>query len=137
MVAYSFNTAFVDRVASGTKRQTIRLPRKRHARPGEEIQLYHGMRTRHCRLLGKSTVESVHEIRIDLVEQTITIDDAIVINEIDELDAFALSDGFDGLRGRIEPWEHMHRWWCMIHPGEVFAGVLIKWGDLKAPEVAS
>jgi hypothetical protein len=43
MVAYSFNPIFVGPILAGTKRQTIRAERKRHARPGEAMQLYTGM----------------------------------------------------------------------------------------------
>ncbi|MFO0729377.1 MAG: MT-A70 family methyltransferase [Nitrospiraceae bacterium] len=48
MVAYSFKSRFLPPIARGLKRQTIRAPRSRHARPGERLQLYAGMRTRHC-----------------------------------------------------------------------------------------
>ncbi len=49
MVAYSFDRRFVPAIVSGAKRQTIRAHRARHARPGETLQLYTGMRTRQCR----------------------------------------------------------------------------------------
>lgn len=58
MVAYSFHPRFVDAILGGTKRQTIRMHRRRHARPGEEMQLYAGMRTRHCRLVKTTRRES-------------------------------------------------------------------------------
>jgi hypothetical protein len=46
VVAYSFRQQFRPPILAGTKRQTIRADRKRHARPGEQLQLYTGMRTR-------------------------------------------------------------------------------------------
>ncbi|WP_292672606.1 hypothetical protein [Mesorhizobium sp.] len=48
MVAYSFKTMFGPQVSALMKRQTVRADRKRHARPGEPVQLYQGMRTRNC-----------------------------------------------------------------------------------------
>ena len=49
MVAYSFKKLFVPAIEAGRKRHTIRAERKRHARPGEAVQLYYAMRTRQCR----------------------------------------------------------------------------------------
>ena len=66
MVAYSFQKRFVDHVQAGLepgpwcpgmKRHTLRAPRVgrvAHARPEQPVQLYTGMRTRHCRLLGRA-----------------------------------------------------------------------------------
>jgi hypothetical protein len=51
MVAYSFKARFAAPIISGAKRQTIRAHRNRHARPGEPLQLYTGMRTKQCRKL--------------------------------------------------------------------------------------
>ena len=51
MVAYNFMKQFADDVASGRKDFTIRGQRKRHARPGEPVQLYTGMRTKCCHKL--------------------------------------------------------------------------------------
>jgi hypothetical protein len=51
MVAYNFQKAFAPLVESGQKRQTLRFPRRRDARPGEPIQLFTAQRTRYCRKL--------------------------------------------------------------------------------------
>ncbi|MEJ0016825.1 MAG: ASCH domain-containing protein [Acetobacteraceae bacterium] len=48
MVAYSFKRDFAAPILAGIKRQTIRADRRRHARPGEVLQLYTGMRTKHA-----------------------------------------------------------------------------------------
>lgn len=45
MVAYSFQPRFAPLIETGAKRQTVRGPRRRHARPGEPLQLYVGLRT--------------------------------------------------------------------------------------------
>ncbi len=55
MVAYSFQRHFVPAILAGTKCQTIRMPRRgraRHARVGDQVQLYTGMRTHACRKIG-------------------------------------------------------------------------------------
>ena len=49
MVAYSFQPGFAAEIIAGRKTQTIRNPRKRHAMPGEHLQLFTGMRTRYCK----------------------------------------------------------------------------------------
>lgn len=53
MVAYNFAAQFAEAVETRKKRQTIRAPRKdnRHAKVGDKLQLYTGMRTTNCRKL--------------------------------------------------------------------------------------
>jgi len=52
MVAYNFKKQFAPLVESWEKRQTIRANgKRRHARPGDALQLYTGQRTKHCRKL--------------------------------------------------------------------------------------
>lgn len=65
MVAYSFQKRFLPKVVAGLepgpwlpgmKRHTMRQPRlgrSRHARPGETVQLYTAMRTKHSRQVGR------------------------------------------------------------------------------------
>jgi hypothetical protein len=50
MVAYSFKDRFAGPILNGTKGGTIRASRggRGHARPGEMLQLYTGMRTEEC-----------------------------------------------------------------------------------------
>ena len=59
MVAYSFKARFAEPILAGTKLHTVRAPRKRDARPGEELQLYRGMRTRQCALIARKTCAGV------------------------------------------------------------------------------
>ena len=128
MVAYSFKARFAAPITAGTKRQTIRAPRKRHARPGEEVQLYTGMRTRQCRLVGRATCRAVRRVQIEITD----VDWANYV-EIDgvpvaDLDAFARSDGF-------ADWSDMVAFWRKEHPSSdpdrlSFSGVMIEWGDL-------
>ncbi|EHS51515.1 hypothetical protein PDO_1906 [Rhizobium sp. PDO1-076] len=49
MVAYGFKTYFAPQIEDGSKSHTIRGHRRHHAHIGEPIQLFTGMRTRHCR----------------------------------------------------------------------------------------
>jgi hypothetical protein len=52
MVAYSFEARFEEPILAGVKRSTIQpIGQRRHAYPGDELQLYGGMRTKACRLL--------------------------------------------------------------------------------------
>lgn len=133
MVAYSFKTGFVDAIVAGTKRQTIRLPRKRHARPGEPVQLFMGMRTKACRKLldPDPMCVGVDEVRIDLRELLPELAD-LQVNGIPilgaERDRYAIGDGFQPRPWmKLSPWEFMVRWWLTTHGGVLFTGVAIRW----------
>ena len=135
MVAYSFKASFAPPIATGTKRQTIRLPRKRHARPGEPVQLFTGMRTRHCRkIIPDPVCVGLDEVRLDL-RAADTLDpssfrEALSVNGIPVLDeaadAYALGDGFAGVSS-VRPFAHMVRWWLFTHGPVLFDGVAIRW----------
>lgn len=52
----SIQRHFVDPVLIGRKPKSNRaLGKRRHARSGDAIQLYVGMRTKHCRLFARAT----------------------------------------------------------------------------------
>lgn len=129
MVAYSFHPRFVPLIESGRKRQTIRAHRKRHARPGERMQLYTGMRTRHCRkIISDPLCVEVENIAIDVpaapgggCQYRFDWWPDHVWATVDGL--FAEQDGF------AEP-RDFHRFWLEHHGFDVFHGVLIRW---KAP----
>ena len=129
MVAYSFKGRFEPRIQARTKRQTIRaIGKKRHTRPGERITLTTGDRF-HPRLIGEAVCKSVDLISLDLVAGRITLGDtqpnpAIypVYRDRDDLDAFAVLDGFDD-------WADMVAFWRLTHPGaDTFDGIRILWG---------
>lgn len=141
MVAYSFKKRFIepirwglglgldfgDTVPAAPKRQTIRADRRRHARPGEEVQLYTGMRTRQCRLIGRARCTSIAGIRIHFDgDGCVSVDDYPAIRYGD-LDAFAEADGFAN-------WQEMKDFWRENHPKSLllggFKGVIIKWEAL-------
>jgi hypothetical protein len=134
MVAYSFNKRFVDPVRVGLsrislsfdcppKRQTIRaIGRRRHARPGETLQLYHGLRTRQCFKIGDArcveTLPIVIKVPLDDVWLAVKIGDA---EEVAADDTFARDDGFACI-------EDMWLFWRKEHPDDrIFKGLLIRW----------
>lgn len=128
MVAYSFQKMFADPIIMGGKTQTIRAHRRRHAREGEELQLYTGMRTKQCRLIGRATCLCTIPIRIEF--STMYPGDVVVVGDgpriwQGDLDRFARSDGFDG-------WKAMRAFWEKHHPNMLlFTGVIIYWKDLQ------
>jgi hypothetical protein len=123
MVAYSFKQRFVPKILSGAKCHTIRSDRKRHARDGEALQLYTGMRTKHCHLIGVAICARVVPVQINLNTGRIQIG-VEAFTEPADLDAFARSDGFNN-------WIEMQFFWIDNHPNvAIFSGVLIGWRDL-------
>lgn len=133
MVAYSFKARFAPPIVSLRKSGTIRAHRKRHARPGEQLQLYTGMRTKSCRLIGRSVCLDVLPIVINLPRKSIRVDSPMGSTfgrSAADLDAFAVADGF-------ADWADMAAFWAKEHPGiEVFEGVLIRWHQfVPGPEM--
>lgn len=135
MVAYSFKPSFIADIQAKVKRQTIRLPRKRHARPGEALQLFTGPRMKPVRL-GAAICKAAYNVRLDFDRHSpsVTLDDSVVYDTREALNAFAVRDGFTpidrGTRQPVSPWEYMAAWWRLTHPDHpAFSGVLIDWDD--------
>lgn len=141
MVAYSFRPQFAEPIATLAKRQTVRADRKRHARPGERLQLYTGMRTRQCRkLLDIDPVcIDVRPIEIELGDRQLRTPTGwthfvyeIVIDGIaltpTEIENFAVADGF-GVNGAADgaAAERMGQFWYHNHGLDRFRGVVIRW----------
>lgn len=124
MVAYSFKGLFAPKILDESKRQTIRADRRRHARPGEELQLYTGMRTKQCRLVGRAVCTSIRRVVISFgrgCADQVRVDGAPIGSTLDE---FARADGF-------EDWAGLSAFWRVNHPGvDRFEGWLIEWGPL-------
>lgn len=137
MVAYSFKACFVPQIATGLKLQTVRADRTRHARPCEPVQLYQGMRTRHCRKIVSPDpiCTAVHPIVIETHIFGIT---QIELNgrklDAEDAEAFAANDGFapqhinalafmDGTTAL----RNMARFWQENNGAGVFRGVVIYW----------
>ena len=125
MVAYNFKPQFRPPILAGTKAQTIRAERKRHARPGEQVQLYTGLRTRQCRIIGTATCKDVVPVRIGVRDGFVDYGRG-VWNLPARLRDFARLDGFSD-------WPAMVTFWRREHPDvEVFSGVLIHWSHFTA-----
>tara|TARA_R110002096_G_scaffold172484_10_gene346217 strand:+ start:719 stop:1081 length:363 start_codon:yes stop_codon:yes gene_type:complete len=113
---------FADDVTAGRKNFTIRADRKRHARPGEPVQLYTGMRTRSCRKLvdpdpvcEKITPIIIYRVRDDRC--------LIVLNEITlrthQTNYIVAIDGFKS-----------HKEFMQFHLGDArsIKKIFIQWG---------
>lgn len=121
MVAYSFNKRFVDPIVSGTKTQTIRgNGKRRHARVGEALQLYFGMRTKQCmKIIADPICELSVPITISVRPKGIK---AIWAGgePVADLETFARSDGFTDLAD-------MFAYWLDNFGAGDFQGTLIGW----------
>ena len=122
MVAYNFQQQFAPAVKSGEKLQTIRaLGKRRHAKSGDYLQLYTGMRTKSCRKLLDSICISSEPIGISGDMQVFVggAGETIKILPIEEVEKLAIADGFDSAEAFFTFFGRMH--------GLPFLGVLIKW----------
>lgn len=144
MVAYSYKGRFVAPIRVGLglpvqdehldlggyqpgqiirpKLQTIRANgKRRHARPGETLQHYHGMRTSKCFKIGDGRCTSIDDIRVYVHAEWIEVGGDIRKGR--RLDAFAEKDGFND-------WPDMRAFWMDEHDGKhlgPFCGQLIQW----------
>ena len=134
MVAYTFKPRFVIPIELGEKRHTIRaVGKKRHARPGDTLQLMTGPRMR-PRKIGEATCVDVRPITLAFGDATkrpfVCFGDPsdagpgdILITPA-ELDDFARADGF-------ADWQALADFWAETHaplPAE-WTGIIITWGD--------
>lgn len=116
MVAYSFKPRFEAPILSLQKCGTIRAQaRRRHAQPGEALQLYTGMRTKQCRLLARAICSSVNRLRVWFDQPRIliggldangSVEDA---NTCYDYDGFARADGFRDFDDMAGFWWDTHR----------------------------
>lgn len=133
MVAYSFKRFFAPQIAAGVKHQTVRGDRPRHARPGEQVQLYTGMRTRHCQKI-RPDVPCTRVARIEIeVLRTCIVEIAIDGIDLppDAMESFAAADGFHWCRLGYDfdysSLELMHSFWLAGHGPGRFDGVVVFW----------
>lgn len=151
MVAYSFKRMLVPAIRIGLgldpidqspgarrpKRQTIRATgKRRHARPGDTLQLYTGMRTKQCELIGEAQCVGSFAIEMDFDAHEITggcLDLVSMPSQAEmfatpwcigdrwQLDAFAVRDGF-------ATWDDLCEFWNREHKDvRRFAGTVIYW----------
>lgn len=124
MVAYNFHRRFVPLIQQGLKRQTIRkYGLKRHARPGERMQLYTGMRTLYCeKVIEDPLCSAVSPISISVrggMFLSVRLNHVAVLH----LDRFAIDDGF------VDAGDMM-KFWLETHGTAPFEGVLIEWSPV-------
>lgn len=94
MPAVNFFPRFADQVASGQKRQSIRL---RQFHPGAKLYLFTGLRTRSARCLAVGTVTRSRNVVIDYVGYAPSIKlDGVTLSE-KEAESFSRADGFPDL----------------------------------------
>lgn len=151
MPAYSFKKRFVTPIRIGLglpvrhedadseaatillpKRHTIRaVGQRRHARPGETVQLYCGMRTKQCFKIGEGRCTQVRPISIQVMANEITkieIEGARLFGTL--LQEFARADGFADA-------QDMRLFWIREHgkrkrtPVINFEGLLIEWEPIN------
>lgn len=131
MPLYDFRPRFADQILAGTKRQTIRKPRSersRHAREGDLVHLYTGLRTKASRKLGAAPCIGVDEVRLNFLRDRVTVTSAIGTRPIlqpADLDDFAREDG-------LADWADMKATFREIHGADLveFWGCIIYWGKL-------
>jgi hypothetical protein len=126
MVAYSFQKQFVPAIISGRKKQTIRaIGKRRHAQDGDMLQLYEGMRTKHCAKIIEDQ-KCIYALPISIfVDETIISAVAVgdyrdIAENREYMEEFARLDGFVNL-------EQMSLFWLQHHGVGMFNGVLIEW----------
>lgn len=129
MVAYNFKPQFAPLVEAGEKRQTIRaMGKRRHANPGEALQLYTGQRTRQCRKLLDATCAEATPIIIRM-DPDKGLDIKLYgqwLPTFAELEAFAFADGFGRNTGEAID-EFIRFFEGRLEADNCFHGVLIKW----------
>lgn len=120
MVAINFQARFAELVATGKKKQTIRLS-PRGIKPGTELQLYTGQRTKSCRKLGDAVCTRIDEIKLEKDKALLGIYVAFVsINNSDLFTTLALRDGFSS-------YSEMYEWFSQRYKRDVINGWLIQW----------
>lgn len=120
MPAYNFHACFAPYVVSGKKRQTIRaIGKRRHAAPGDRIQLYTGMRTKGCRKLVDPDPVCTFAATVYICRGIGSPAVLISGHETPDPDDFARCDGFDDFYAMLD-------WLGKTH-GLPFEGILIKW----------
>ena len=136
MVAYSFNKMFAPPIRLGLKTQTIRGDRDRHARPGEMLQLFTGMRTAHCMKICEDVrCTDVRPIGIRFAANGEIEAIAIGGTPVADMDAFAVRDGFPSLWQMGEFWLDAHKKSIGWGQPVLWTGVLIEWAAPR-PDLA-
>lgn len=124
MPALGFHPQFIEPIRSGIKTHTIRARLATGFRVGDWAPLYKGLRTKHVELIGSGLMNRAYALRLDFDEGRVETQTGLAVTTIDELDAFAIADGFP------KGWRSMEAFWGQRHPGvRQFSGVLMGWGS--------
>lgn len=129
MVALSFQKEFRQPILDRVKRHTLR-DRASRFQIGCTLHLYTGMRTQYCKAIGIATCVSIIPTRLDLEHGRVEyLETGHALTMIDQLDAFAASDGFP------EGWRNgLMKFWAKHHPSKrVWDGYKIGWGETLVP----
>ncbi len=123
MVAYVFLQRFVPAIMAGTKRQTLRAPRKRHARVGEAVDMMTSDGGKFAWSLCSAVEKATLFLRRDRVIITGVNGVRPILSRAD-LDEFAVEEGF-------RDWRELNSYWSEIDPGAPSVDcVIIRWEDL-------
>lgn len=117
MTVLTFQPQFVPRVLNRTKHRTMRATRRRRVCIGDRLSLrvWSGRPYMSPQQILFDT-DCVHSGRVALHHDRIAIDGEYVV----DLEAFAISDGFD-------TWQQLVAWFADAH-GLPFYGDVIAWG---------
>lgn len=119
MVAYNFQAQFADAIERGHKISTIRpVGKRKHAKKGDRLQLYTGMRTKGCRKLRDAVCHDSY--RINLYHDYAYSFDPAEIWHDEECARLAASEGF-------ESYQDMARWFYDRYGELPFHGVRVTW----------
>lgn len=124
MPSLNFHPRFVDAIRFGTKRQTIRAPRRHPIKVGDTLYLFTGLRQANCARIGEADCKSVERVTISFLSKAVEIGEPArgrVLTLKSDLDAFARRDGFDDWRAFADFFARAHR------GAVVFTGDLIRW----------
>lgn len=98
-------TVFKEKILDGSKRQTIRVPRKRPIKWGESLYLYWHLRRKDCQLLRIAHCNAVFNMRWADMKNNLEL---------------ALKDGFKGL-------DDFRAWFARYNPNDDTIFTIIRW----------
>lgn len=105
MPALSFKTRFSPMVEDGSKTHSIRGYSKVKFEVGKPLYLYEGMRTKNCRWLKTSVITRV--VPVEISHDSVILDGEKLGK--DELNAFAVSDGFKDTADFFSFWRQEYK----------------------------
>lgn len=125
MAGISFSV-FREQILSGAKCQTIRAVRKNPIKVGETLYLWWKQRSPEREKLGEATCTSIKHVFINNgVEIKKADDDFAAFLSGEQLEEFAIADGFNNWQELVEFFESTH--------GLPFEGIVIQWDSVKSP----